>query len=179
LAELARITVAEALASTDYPILLRERRLRISDETLKTFFWIAGSVNIALLVLVSWSSDGTRIEWHYNLILLEIASAVVWGLIFLFLWILRLEVTLLLTRQGMEARVFQTLKRQIEWRDIASITPARQDVHFTLLTAPERQIALFADIYAVPSAETCFGASVADVQALLEAHRAANTAPRS
>jgi hypothetical protein len=179
MAELARSTVAGAMSARVYPILLRERRLGIPEDSVKTFLSVAAAINIGIYLIIAVSSDGTRIEWRYNLILFEAASVFVWVLIFIVLWISTQQTSLLLTERGFEARIFRSLKRQIEWQDIASLEPAKQDVHITLHSAGEQPIALFADVFGLPPAEECFGAPVADLHALLDHHREANTAPQS
>lgn len=174
-----RSTVAEAMSARVYPILLRERRLRVPEDSVKMFLSTAAAINIAIYLIIALSSDGTRIEWRYNLILFEAGSVFVWVLIFIVLWISTQQVSLLLTERGIEARIFQNLRREIEWRDIASLVPAKQDVHITLHSAAEQPIALFADVFGLPPAEDCFGAPIADLHALLAHHREANTAPQS
>lgn len=171
MAGLTRITVSEALTSRDYPLFLRDRRLRWPLTTVKTVLFAAAALSIALNAVMT-QVYGTRAT---QTLLTEFILGGAWLLLFGLLYALRIESDILLTAGGMEFRRFGRVLAAIEWTAINSISPTETDVFLTYRDGPSRTQALLAGVLDVTPGDEAFGATIADVATLLETHRTANT----
>jgi len=175
LAELTRITVAEALASREYPLLLRDRRMRWPEATIKSALMAAAIFSTGLHILVS-ESYGLRSS---QTLLTKFGLAAAWLMGFGLLYVLRIEASLLLSAEAIEARLFNRRLVTFAWREHQSVSIDGDDLMLSVLGKPGEKQALFAGIFGMPPGEEPFGARLADLVALLETHRAANTTPHS
>lgn len=176
MAELARLNVAEALATRDYPIILRDRTSVLSDGAMRGLVGVALFLSLAVYLTASFWFGATRLQLH----VLELGGLVVWGAIYFGLSELRREHVLELTATGMTARQHAaTQPTAIAWEDILSISVEGDDIILRRRGAPPYQQALLRGLFGLtPASGGHFGASLSDNCALLVTHHDVNTAGR-
>lgn len=173
MAELIRLDVAEALEARDYPIILRERRLLLSEKTLNTVLGTGVALAAIIYILAVFWLGATRVQQH----VFEVATLILGAGAFIVLKEMRREHIIEISVAGLRLRPHSaSAPTDIAWSDILSITSEGGEVIFMRRgEVPYRQ-ALLGEGFGFRDLEAPhFGASADEIVGLLETHRAANT----
>lgn len=172
MAELIRLDVAEALRTRDYPLILKDRKLLLSEQGLQILVGAMLVATIGLYLAASFWFGATRVQLH----IFELGGVVAWGVFYVVLTELRRENIIELTATGLVLRPHTaSAPTEMAWSDILSIAEEGGDIILMRRgEVPYRQALLAEGFGFTKLKRKHFGASIADLRALLEAHRVAN-----
>lgn len=174
MAELIRLNVAEAIATRDYPIILRDGRTLVSEQTLNLILGALIAIVVIVDLLAAFWFETTRLERHG----IEIAGIVFGAGAFMVMKEMRREHVIEVSASGLRLKPHSaSAPIDIAWRKIIAITEESGDVILTRSgEVPWRQ-ALLSDVFGFRDLDQPhFGVSAEETCALLEAHRVANSA---
>jgi hypothetical protein len=173
MAELIQLDIAEALKTREYPILLRERRLLLSEKTLNAVLglWIA-LVAVVYCVAVFWFG-ATRVQQHA----LEIASVILGAGVYIVLKEMRREHVLEISAAGVRLRPHSaSAPTDIAWSDILSVKAEDGEVILVRRGEVPYEYRLLGEGFDFRDlASPHFDANVSEIAELLEVHRSTNT----
>lgn len=172
MAELSRINVSEALATRDYPLVLRERRLLLPERVLN-FILGAGVALVAVVyALATFWFEATRLQRHA----IEIASIIFGAVGMIVLKEMRREHILEVSADGLRLRPHSaSAPMDIAWRDILSIAEESGEVILTRRAELPYRQALLREVFGFNDLDQAhFGTNSSELARLLETHRAAN-----